>query len=201
MTLSKEEQKIVTFIKAQGIVRPRDLKKQNFSDAFLYILCKKGVLQKLGRGLFAHIDHQFDENQSTMEVCKQVPSAVVCLLSALSFHKFTTQNPFEVWIALEKSTWRPKIDYPPIRVFMFSKKAFSTGFKKHDIGGTKVKVYMPAKTIADCFKFRNQIGLDVALEALHEGWRKKLFTMDELYKYGKICRVNKIMKPYLESLL
>lgn len=157
-------------------------------------------MKKLGRGLFAHIDNEFDENQSTLEVCKRAPESIVCLLSALSFHKFTTQNPFEVWIALKVGAWTPKIDYPPIRVFRFSQKSFSVGFKEYDISGVKIKVYTPAKTIVDCFRFRNKIGLDVALEALHEGWRKRLFTMDELYKYGEICKVNKVMKPYLESL-
>lgn len=200
MRLSKKEQKIVELIQGHGIIRARDLNKLNCSRTILFNLCKKGVLKKLGRGLYTHVDNEFDENQSTLEVCKHAPDAIVCLLSALSFHKFTTQNPFEVWIALQAGAWTPKMDYPPIRVFRFSKKSFSVGFKEYDIDGVKMKVYVPAKTIADCFKFRNKIGLDVALEALHEGWRKKLFTMDELYKYGEICKVNKVMKPYLESL-
>jgi len=201
MKISLIEKKVISFVKKQGIVKSCDIKNLHLPENYLHLLVKKGVLQKLGRGLYTHAEHTFDAHQSIMEVSKRVPNAVICLLSALRYHEFTTQNPFEIWIAVDIKSWVPKIEYPPIRVFKFSGKAFSQGYSEYKHDGVIVKVYSPAKTIADCFKYRNKIGLDVALEALREGWRYKLFTIDELYKYGKICRVNKVMQPYLDSLI
>ena len=124
----------------------------------------------------------------------------VCLLSALRFHKLTTQAPYEVWLAVDRKTGRPRNTGLPLRIVRFSGQALKTGVEEHDIGGTTVRVYNVAKTVADCFKFRNKIGLDVALEALREGWRDRRFTMDDLWHCGKICRVANAMRPYLEVL-
>ncbi|MFQ5633222.1 MAG: transcriptional regulator, partial [bacterium] len=131
---------------------------------------------------------------------KLVPKGVICLLSALSYHKLTTQFPFEVWLAVDRLTRTPKTDTVPMRIVRFSGQALEAGIEEHEIEGITLRVYNPAKTVADCFKFRNKIGLDVALEALREGWKNKMFTMDDLWQFGKICRVANVMRPYLELL-
>src|SRR5262249_46839841 len=126
---------------------------------------------------------------------------VVCLLSALQFHGLTTQLPAEVWLALERGTRRPKEEQLPLRVVFFSGPAFSHGVEEHEVEGVPIKVYSPAKTVADCFKYRNKIGLDVALEALRECWRQKRCTMDDLWRSARVCRVANVIRPYLESLV
>ncbi len=193
--------KLIQYIKTSGIVRSRELKKLNIPFYYLNLLEKEGKLQKLGRGLYADINYQFDENQSFIEVCKRIPRGVICLLSALRFHEFTTQNPFEIWIAIDIKDRIPVIEYPPVRIVRFSKDALHMGIEFKQYRGTLLKVYNPAKTVVDCFKYRNKIGLDVALEALRDGWRNKLFSMEELNKFAKICRMEQVMSPYIESLL
>ena len=135
------------------------------------------------------------------QVSKRVPHGVICLLSALQFHDIGTQSPFEVWVAIDQKAAEPKIDYPPIRIVRFSGKALSEGIENHQIEGVEVKIYNKAKTIADCFKFRNKIGLDIALEALKDSRQRKLCTNDQIWEYAKLCRVSNIMKPYLEAML
>lgn len=136
-----------------------------------------------------------------VEVSKLAPKAVVTLLSALNFHKMTAQNPYEIWLAIDRKDWRPVISYPPVRYVTMSGDALHEGVEKHNIDGVLVQVYCPAKTVVDCFKYRNKVGLDVALEALRDGWSAQKFTMDELLKYAKICRMKMVMQPYLESLI
>lgn len=195
------KEQLIDHLKNTGIVRWRDLKHLGISSYYINALQNEGKIEKLGRGMYAATDYEFDEKQSFMEVCKRVPEGVICLLSALRFHEFSTQNPFEVWIAIDIKARAPSFDYPPIRTIRFSGNALCTGIEIHEHRGVSLKVYNPAKTVADCFKFRNKIGLDVALEALREGWKNKLFTIAELNKFGKICRVERIMRPYIESLL
>jgi predicted transcriptional regulator of viral defense system len=131
-----------------------------------------------------------------------MPGGVICLLSALRYHDLTTQAPFEVWIAVEHSAYVPRDRGAavPLRIVYFSGAAFTAGIEKHMINGVQARIYSPAKTVADCFKYRNKIGLDVALEALHETWRERQATMDELWRYAKVCRVANVMRPYLISL-
>jgi len=160
----------------------------------------RGELKRIGHGLYALPGAKGrPEHQSLIEVAKRAPRAVACLLTALRFHELTTQAPFEIWIALPRGSWRPRRDYPPVRVMRFSGPALTEGVEKHKINGVEVRVYSVAKTVADCFKYRNKIGLDVALEALREARREKRVTSDDLWKYAKICRVAKVMLPYLEA--
>jgi len=166
----------------------------------LYTLRDHGRLIQLNRGLYRLADQELTEHHSLAIVCKLVPKGIVCLLSALRFHQLTTQAPFEVWLAVDRMRRKPKIDYQPIRIVRFSGSALAAGVEKHVIESVAVRVYNPAKTVVDCFKFRHKIGLDVAIEALREGWRERRFTMDDLWRYGKICRVANVMRPYLESL-
>ena len=133
-------------------------------------------------------------------MCKRVPKGVVCLLSALRFHELTTQSPFEVWLAIGEKDWRPRIEYPSLRFVRFSPTTLTAGVVEHQIEGVPVRMFTPAKTVADCFKYRNKIGLDVAIESLRECLRSQRCTMDDLWHYAKICRVQNVMRPYLESL-
>ena len=152
------------------------------------------------RGLYAHPDAKVTENHSLAEASKRVSHGVICLLSALRFHGLTTQNPSEVWLALDWKARAPKNGKLPLRIVRMSGKAFTEGLEEHQIETVNVRVYKPAKTVADCFKYRNKIGLDVALEALREYRRRYRGGMDELWSYAHICRVARVMRPYLEAL-
>jgi predicted transcriptional regulator of viral defense system len=155
----------------------------------------------MGRGVYIPADSEVSQNVGLAQVAKRVPHGVVCLLSALQFHNLGTQSPFEVWIAIDRKSARPRIDYPPQRIVRFSGIALTEGVEKHLIEGVKVKVFNKAKTIADCFKYRNKIGRDVALEALKDCRQQRLCTNDQFWKYAKICRVANVMRPYLEATI
>lgn len=193
-------EQILKLAKNQGIIQVRDLRQRGIHPEYLRRLCDKGRLIKLARGQYALPDTNISEHHSLVVVANAVPGAVVCLASALSFHNISTQMPYQVWIAVERRSATPRIKKPAIRLFRFSGAAYTEGIEKHIIEGVEVKVYNPAKTVADCFKYRNKIGLDVAIEALRDGWQQRRFTMDELWKHAKICRVANVMKPYLETL-
>ncbi len=156
---------------------------------------------KIGRGLYQWPEADSGHYQALLEVAKKVPNGVIALISALGFHELTTQNPHAVWLAIDRKARQPVIESLAVRFVYFSGEAMSQGVEEHRLSGINVKIFSPAKTVADCFKYRNKIGLDVALEALREGWNKKRFTMDELYRYGKVCRVHNVMRPYLEALV
>jgi predicted transcriptional regulator of viral defense system len=192
--------KILELVRNTGVLRPRDLDPYNIPRTYLSRLCAAGKLQRIGRGLYVLPGNGATEHHSLAEACKRVPKGVVCLLSALSFHELTTQAPFEVWLAIGEKAWRPRLEYPPLRIVHFSKAALTAGVEEHQIEGVNVHVYSPAKTVADCFKYRNKIGLDVAIEALRECRRARHCTMDDLWHYAAICRVRNVMLPYLESL-
>jgi predicted transcriptional regulator of viral defense system len=197
---SKREQ-VIKLIKDQSVIRPRDLQEVGLPKDYLYILAKDGVIEHVGRGLYRWPDNDLGRHQSLVEVTKLIPNAVVALLSALNYHNITTQNPHQIWLAIDRKAWRPKISYPPVRFITMSAEALNAGVESHSIEGVMVKIFSPAKTVVDCFKYRNKIGLDVALEALREGWSSRKFSMDELVRYAEICRVKNVMQPYLESLV
>ena len=199
MAKTKKEQ-VLELVRKQGIIRPKDLLKQGIAKEYLYRLCKEGFLECPERGLYIIPNTDFGEYQSLAEVCTKVPHGVICLLSALKFHEITTQSPHEVWIAIHNKAMPPKIKNINLRLVLFSGKALTEGVETHKIKGVTMRIYSSAKTVADCFKYRNKIGIDVAIEALQECWRSKKCTMDELWKYAKICRVSRVMKPYMEML-
>ena len=161
----------------------------------------RGEIERLARGLYALPGASGALHQSLAEIAKRAPKAVACLMTALSFHEIGTQSPFEVWVALPRGAWRPQLGNHKLRVQRFSGPAYTSGVETHLIQGVKVRVYNPAKTVADCFKYRNKVGLDVALEALRESWRAKKVTIDQLNHYAEICRVRNVMRPYLEALV
>ncbi|MCB9850524.1 MAG: AbiEi antitoxin N-terminal domain-containing protein [Phycisphaerales bacterium] len=191
---------VVRQLRKCGVQRTRDLERLGISREYLRKLVATGVLQRVARGLYVLADADISENRTLAEASQRVPNGIVCLLSALRFHGLTTQAPFEVWMAIDRDAWRPVSDYPALRIVRLSKKALEAGIEKHRIEGVSVKVYAPAKTVADCFKFRNKVGLDVALEALRDFRRLKKGSMDELWDYAKVCRVANVMRPYMESL-
>lgn len=156
---------------------------------------------RVGRGLYRLPDAEVTAHHGIAQASKIVPKGVICLLSALRFHEIGTQVPHEMWIAIDRKSARPQARNPKMRIVRFSAKALTEGIDKHSIEGVPVKIYNPAKTVADCFKYRNKIGLDVALEALREVIRERKCTIDELWQYAKICRVTNIMRPYMEAIV
>ncbi|MCY4533090.1 MAG: type IV toxin-antitoxin system AbiEi family antitoxin domain-containing protein [Gammaproteobacteria bacterium] len=201
VTKTTKTDKILELVRKAGVLRPRELDSYNIPRTYLSRLCSAGNLQRIGRGLYVLPGSGATEHHSLAEAGKRVPKGVVCLLSALSFHELTTQAPFEVWLAIGEKAWRPRLEYPPLRIVYFSQAALNAGVEEHKLEGVTVHVYSPAKTVADCFKYRNKIGLDVAIEALRECRRARYCTMDDLWRYAAICRVRNVMRPYLESLV
>lgn len=183
------------------VLRTNELESLGLWRAQLGPLVRNGALIRSGRGLYMLPTAEVTEHHDLAIAVKRVPSGVVCLLSALQFHRLTTQTPHHVWLALDGKARQPVADRLPLRVVRFSGEALSSGQAQHEVEGVVVRIYCPAKTVADCFKFRNKIGLDVALEALREAWREKRVTMDDLMRYARICRVGNVMRPYLESLV
>jgi len=192
-------QRILEIVAQAGVLRPRDLDKHGIPRIYLSRLCERGLL-RVGRGLYVLPNADVSEHHTLAEACKRVPHGIVCLLSALRFHGLTTQSPYEVWLAIGSKVWRPQVDYPTFRFVRFSARALEAGVEEHSIEGVTVRVYNPAKTVADCFKYRNKIGLDVALEALCDCRRQRRCTNDELWHYAKICRMANVMRPYMEAI-
>lgn len=192
--------KLLQFAQEKRIFRARDVQTLGLPRRLLSQLVASGQLQRLGRGLYVPANTEPTEHQSLAEVAKRVPKSVICLLSALRFHEIGTQAPFDIWIALPAGTHAPKLDTSRLRVIRLAAEAFSEGIETHVIAGTPVRIYSAAKTITDCFKFRNKIGIDVALEALKDAWRERKVTMDDLWRYAEVNRVKNVMRPYLEAL-
>ena len=196
-----QAEKIISLTKQLGVLQVKDLVSQGLHHETLRRLCDQGVMIKTGRGRYMLSDTDISEKFDIIQVCKQVPQAIICLLSALQFHNIGTQMPFEVWIAIDRRAARPRMANPPLRIMRFSGPALEEGVEEHLIENVCVKVYNPSKTVADCFKYRNKIGLDVALEALRECRRERKCTSDDLWHYAKICRLANVMRPYLEAIL
>jgi len=188
------------FQKHGGLLRTKDAIRMGIHPRTLYGMRDTNDLQQVSRGYYRLSDLPPIGNPDLVAIVLAIPKGVICLISALSFHGIGTQIPRVVDIAIEKDTKRPRIDYPPIRTFWFSGRAFKKGVQTHELDGVTVRVYSPAKTVADCFKCRNKIGMDVALEALREVRRKRMATVDELFQMAKICRVANVMRPYLEAV-
>lgn len=198
--MESSNQRILGLAAQHGLIRPCDLDAQGLPRVALTRLVRQGLLARVGRGLYAMPDRPVSEHGTLAEIARKHPQAIVCLLSALRVHDLTTQSPFEVWIAIPNKARAPKVDYPPLRIVRLSGSLLSDGIEDHVVDGVSVRVTSVARTVADCFKFRNKIGLDVAMEALQEAWRAKRVSMDELWRYATLCRVANVMRPYMESL-
>jgi predicted transcriptional regulator of viral defense system len=198
--MAKPFQRIMRYIGQHGMVRPRDIEAIGLPREYLIRLHRQGKLSRSGRGIYALPDANVTERHSYAEVAKRVPETVICLLSALAFHQITTQSPASVWIALRQGARRPVLTSPSLRIVRLSGPSLTEGIENRQVEGVPVRVYSAAKTVADCFKFRNKIGLDVAIEALKDCLRQKKASVNEIYRYAKICRVSNVIRPYMEAL-
>ena len=196
----KIEEAVQVFKDYDGIMRTSEVLNKGVHRRTLYHMRDTGMLRQLDRGVYQLADREPAGNPDLVLVAKKIPGARICLISALAIHEMTDEIPHKVHIALAHSAWEPKMEYPPLKVYRFSEETLKAGVQKHSIDGMEVKVYLPAKTIADCFKFRNQIGLDVAIEALKRGLSEKKATYKDIIAYARLCKVNRVMQPYLEAL-
>jgi predicted transcriptional regulator of viral defense system len=188
------------FVRSLGVFRARDIVAAGYSREYLRRLVGQKQVRQLGRGLYASVTFDGDHHFSLVEAAKQVPRGVVCLISALQFHRIGTQSPHQVWLALPRDTHFPTSGKLPFRFCKFSQSSYSFGVEEYAVAGGTVRVYSPAKTVADCFKYRHKYGLDVAVEALREGWRERKFTMNQLTTAAAVCRVSRVIQPYIEML-
>jgi predicted transcriptional regulator of viral defense system len=186
--------------KRQGLVRLRDFEGQGIPRAKVLRWAAEGKLVRVARGLYALPGQDFGENDSLVQVAKLVPDGIVCLLSALRVHDLTTQNPSEVWIGIDRKSRKPILEWPPLHVVWWSGEALTEGVVEKKLGRVPVRITTPARTVADCFKYRSKIGLDVALEALRDYRRKRAGSLDELHRAAMACRVGRVIRPYLEAM-
>ncbi len=193
--------RLLAIIRETGVLRARELSSLGIARTYLSRLVARGLIERVGRGLYVTPSANATEHHSIVQAIKSLPNGVVCLLSALQFHGLTTQEQFEVWLAIDRNTWRPRIQHPPLRVFRFAGEAFSAGIETHVIEGVAVRIYSPAKTVVDCFRYRNQIGLDVAVEAIRDCLRERKGTINEIWQYAKLRRVTSVIRPYLEAMI
>ena len=184
-----------------GAFRTAEAIKAGVHPQTLYALLHSGIIERLSRGVYKLADTEQVSQPDLVIVATRIPQAVICLISALAFHEMTSQIPHEVSFAIAKGAETPRIDFPPISVHRFSGEALTAGIQNHEIDGVAIRIFCPEKTIADCFKFRNKIGMDIALEALKLYKARKVFNAAELLKFARICRVEKVMLPYLEAMI
>ena len=194
------EQQVLRLARARKLLRARDVSQQGLPTIVLTRLVQTGKLERLARGLYGIPGARISEHRSLAEVSARVPKGVVCLLSALRVHEIGTQAPHEVWIAIPPHMVSPRLDQPAIRVVRMSDAALADGVVRMKIDGVSVPVFNAARTVVDCFRFRNKIGLDVALEALRDGWSRRKFTLDDLWRYATRGRVANVMRPYIEAI-
>jgi len=187
------------FRKHGGQLRMSEAIAHGITRYMLYSLRDKGVIEQVSRGVYRLVELPPISHPDLVTVSLRFPNAVICLVSALAYHDITTQVPHDVSVAVPRDSRKPSLDYPPIQAHRFSNEAYRSGIEEHLIDGVRIKLYSPEKTLADCFKFRNKIGMDVVLEALKLYKTRKKFDLGELLKYSKICRVEKVMRPYLEA--
>lgn len=192
-------ERILNLAAHQPLVRPRDVEAMGIAREFLLRLYRQGLLVRQGRGIYSRPQMAATEHHSLVVVAKRVPKGVICLLSALRFHGLTTQDPHEVWIAIDFKARKPAVEYPSLRVVRFSGEALTEGVEESELEGVRVRIYSAAKTVADCFKYRHKIGTDIAIEALRDAVRTRKATIDEIHHFAGVCRVANVMRPYLES--
>jgi predicted transcriptional regulator of viral defense system len=193
--------RLLALVRRLGVVRPRDLAGRGVPRTTLAKLVAEGVLDRPSRGVYVLADADVTEHHDLAQVCKRVPHGVVCLLSALRFHRLTTQAPHEVWFGIDRKARLPKLDHPPLRIVRFSGAGLAAGVEEHTVEGVRVRVTSPARTVADCFAYRNTVGLEVALEALRDCLRQRQATVDELHRAAQSRRMANVMRPYLEAMV
>ena len=200
-TNDSRQRAVEQFRRQGGMLRTKDALRAGIHPRTLYALRDEGTIECLSRGLYRLADAPPLAHPDLVAVAKRVPEGVVCLLSALAFHEITTQIPHEVYLAIPRNTERPRIDYPPVRVFWFAERAFSEGIETHRLDGMPVRIYNREKTLVDCFKYRNKLGMDTVLEALRLCREQKRLDVEAVARYAEIRRVKNVMRPYLEAVL
>ena len=195
------KKRLLRIVRQRGILAAGELGERGLHRQLLTRMTREGALVRVARGRYILPNHPATENHGLALTAAIIPRGVICLLSALSFHGVGTQLPADVWVAIDRRARRPALQYPRLRVVRFGGRALEEGVETHGIEGQSVRIYGVAKTLADLFKYRNKIGMDVVLEALHDAWRNRRFTMDEIDRYARVCRVERAMGPYLESLV
>lgn len=184
-----------------GTFRVSEAVKAGIHSRTIYSMRDMGLIVCIGRGMYRFADLPTMGNPDLSIVAMKIPKGVICLISALSYHEITTEIPHEVYLALPRGAEPPRLDFPPLRIFWFGSPAYEEGIEKHAVDDIPMQVYSPEKTLADCFKYRNKIGLDVVLEALKNYRQRKRFKVDELMHYARVCRVEKVIRPYVEATL
>ncbi len=195
------KEKILEFAGRKKTFRAGEMQREtNLPRTYLSRLVETGALERIGYGLYRLNDDDFTHAQSWVEVAVKAPRGVLCLLSALSFHELTTQNPCDVWLAVPRNAHRPKIETVRTRIFRFAPRVYEAGIETHVFDGVQVKVYSAAKTVADCFYYRNRVGLDVAIESLRDAFYQRKATIDEMLRFAEIRNVKSAMYPHLYAL-
>ena len=200
-TKNKFSQAKHVFQRYGGILRTGEALEMGIHPRTLYAMRDEEVIEQMSRGLFRLVDASPLENPDLVTIALKIPNAVICLVSALAFHNMTTQVPHDVYIAILKGSMEPRLQYPPVQVFEFGGEAFTSGIETHNLDNVPVRIYCPEKTLADCFKYRNKLGLDVAIEALKLYVGNRKVKVNEIMRFARICRVAKIIQPYLETIL
>ncbi len=195
------ERAIAIYKKHGGMLRTAQALREGIHPDTIYTMRDSGALYTVSRGVYRLAGSPQFGNPDLVTVATRIPGGVICLISALAFHELTTQIPHEVHVSLPRGAEEPRLDHPPIKIYRFTGKAFTEGVEIHEVDGVAVRIYGPEKTLADCFKFRNKIGLDTAIEAIRFYRERRNVNVDELMRYAAICRVEKIIRPYLEALL
>lgn len=197
--VSTQRSTAVALLRERGLLRLRDALRFGVAPETMARLVRDGTAIRPARGLYQLADASPDTRHTLAEAAALVPKGVICLTSALQFHELTLQMPSAIWMAIDRAGWKPQVDYPPIRIVRFGGATLTEGVELHRIGGVPVKIFGPAKTIVDCFRYRNKIGLDIALEGLKEGLRRRRVTSDQLWHFAKEGRVWSVMRPYVEA--
>ncbi|OMG83423.1 type IV toxin-antitoxin system AbiEi family antitoxin domain-containing protein [Achromobacter xylosoxidans] len=201
MSSQTQEEQVLALASSVSLLRARDVAALSLPTIILSRLVRDGRLRRVGRGVYARPDQPLSEHISLAEVALRVPRGVICLLSALRIHELGTQAPHQIWLAIPQNSPAPRFDRPSLRPVRMSGQALTEGIQSMRVDGLDVPVFNAAKTIADCFKYRNKIGIDVALEALRDGWEQRKVSLDELSHYADIDRVSNVMRPYMESVV
>jgi predicted transcriptional regulator of viral defense system len=195
------EARLLQLTQRQGILTARAAARAGIHSQQLSRLVARGELERIGRGQYIALGHRVTEHHGLAMAAAAVPDGVICLLSALVFHRIGTSRPADIWLAIRRRQRTPRLRWPPLRAVRMSEASLAVGVETHRVEGVQVQVFSVAKTLADLFKYRNQVGLDLALEALHDAWRHKRFTMDALNRAAQACRVERVMRPYLEAVV
>jgi len=196
-----DRERVLRLARRREVLTPTDVTRAGLHTQNLTRLVADGSLERIARGQYRVPESPISEHHGLAMAARAIPRGVICLISALAFHEVGSQLPAAVWIAVDRRARAPRMSYPPLRVVRFAGRALTEGIETHRVEGQQVRLYSVAKTLADLFKYRNKIGIEVALEALRDAWQKRRVTMEEIDHFARICRVERVMRPYLEALV